>query len=332
MKVLITGAAGFIGQLLAEVLLNDESYTVVLTDVVLPPIPKGVKYPQNAEAVQADLCADTSTVIDESIDAAFVFHGIMSSGSEANFDFGMKVNLDSTRKLLEAFRAVKPGVRIIYASSQAVYGRPFPKVVDETVRPIPESSYGAAKLVCETLINDYTRRKFIDGLVLRFPTITVRPGKPTAAASSFLSGMIREPLNGQESVLPLKDRSFGSWVCSPKTLVLNLVHALKLDSSKLPSHVREVNMPGMYVTIQDMMDALEKVAGKDKLQYIKEESDPATEAILRSWADKFDNKYAYSLGFQADGSFEQAVEDYKKSLQWERSSEEKGDLEEASDE
>ncbi|KAL2075161.1 hypothetical protein VTL71DRAFT_103 [Oculimacula yallundae] len=314
MKVLITGAAGFIGQLLAEVLLNDETYTVVLTDVILPPIPKGVKYPHNAKPVQADLCADTSTVIDKTIDAAFVFHGIMSSGSEANFDLGMKVNFDSTRNLLEAFRAVRPGVRIIYASSQAVYGRPFPEVVDENVRPTPESSYGAAKLMCEALINDYTRRKFIDGFVLRFPTVTVRPGKPTAAASSFLSGMIREPLNGQESVIPLKDRTFGSWVCSPRTLVLNLVHALKLDSSKLPSHVREVNMPGIRVTVQEMLDALEKVAGKDALRFIKEEEDPVTEAILRSWADQFDNKYAYALGFQADGSFEQAVVDYKKSL------------------
>ncbi len=315
MKVLITGAAGFIGQLLAEVLLNDESYTVVLSDIILPPIPKGVKYPQNAKPVKADLAEDTSAVVDESLDAAFVFHGIMSSGAEANFDFGMKVNLDSTRKLLEAFRAVRPGIRVVYASSQAVYGRPFPKVVDESVRPTPESSYGAAKLICETLVNDYTRRKFIDGIVLRFPTVSVRPGKPTAAASSLLSGMIREPINGQESVLPLKDRSFGSWVCSPRTLVQNLIHALKLDSSKLPSHVREVNMPGIYVTIQDMMDALEKVAGKDKLALIKEENDPPTEAILRSWADRFDNKYAYSLGFQPDGSFEQAVEDYKKSLE-----------------
>ncbi|CZT13925.1 probable nucleoside-diphosphate-sugar epimerases [Rhynchosporium agropyri] len=315
MKILITGAAGFIGQLLAEVLLNDESYTVVLTDVILPPIPKGVKYPQNAIHMQADLCADTSTVINKTIDAAFVFHGIMSSGSEANFDIGMKVNFDSTRNLLEAFRAVRPGVRIIYASSQAVYGRPFPEIVDENVRPTPESSYGAAKLMCETLINDYTRRKFIDGIVLRFPTITVRPGKPTAAASSFLSGMIREPMNGKESIIPLRDRTFGSWVCSPRTLVLNLVHALKLDLTKVPPHVREINMPGMRVTIQEMMDALVKVAGKDALSLIKEKEDPVTEAIVRGWADQFDTKHAYALGFHPDGSFEEAVIDYQKSLE-----------------
>ncbi|KAJ5042977.1 uncharacterized protein L3040_004366 [Drepanopeziza brunnea f. sp. 'multigermtubi'] len=314
MKVLITGAAGFIGQLLAEVLLNEESYTVVLSDIILPPIPRGVKYPQNAKAVKTDLSEDASTVVDASLDAAFVFHGIMSSGAEEKFDFGMKVNLDATRRLLEACRAVRPGIRVIYASSQAVYGRPFPAVVDEDVRPTPESSYGAAKLMCETLVNDYTRRKFIDGIVLRFPTISVRPGKPTAAASSFLSGMIREPINGLESIIPLKDRSFGSWVCSPRTLVHNLMHALTLDTTLMPPHVREVNLPGIHVTIQDMMDALEKVAGKDKLQYLTEEDDPATEAILRSWADRFDNKYAYSLGFKPDGSFEEAVEDYWKSV------------------
>ena len=150
---------------------------------------------------------------------------------------------------------------------------------------------------------------------MRFPTITVRPGKPTAAASSFLSGLIREPLNGIECVLPLQDRAFGSWVCSPKTLVLNLVHTITLDLKLLPAHNRVVNMPGIYVTVQEMLDALEKVGGKDKLKLIKEVIDPATETILRSWADRFDNKLAYELGFKPDSSFEQAVRDYKESIE-----------------
>jgi nucleoside-diphosphate-sugar epimerase len=314
MYILITGAAGFIGQLVAKALLDDPSYTLLLTDIIEPPIPEGAKYPQNAKTLNADLQADASKVVDESLDAAFVFHGIMSAGSEANFDLGMSVNVDATRSLLEAIRHNRPGMRVIYASSQAVYGQPLPEVVTEKVVPTPEGSYGAEKMICEVLVNEYTRRGFIDGFSLRFPTVSVRPGKPTAAASSFISGIIREPLNGQEAIVPLKDRKFPSWVCSPKTLCANLLHALKLPSDKMPSHTRTVNAPGILVTIQDMLDALEKVGGKDKLQYVKEETDPALERILRSWAWNFDNSLAYSLGYQADTSFEDAVRDYKNSL------------------
>ena len=317
MKVLITGGAGFIGQLIAGVLLNDETYTVILTDIITPPIPPDVKCPQNARSIKADLCSndEVSKLVDKSIDAAYVFHGIMSSGAEASFDFGMQVNLDSTRNLLNAFRATRPEIRVIYASSLAVYGRPFPAILDESIRPTPESSYGAAKLICETLVNDYSRRKFINGMVLRFPTITVRPGKPTAAASSFISGLIREPMNGQECVIPIEDRSWGHWVCSPKTLVGNLVHALIVEQSSLSKNDVVINMPGIFVTVQDMLDALEKVGGKEKLNFIKEETDPATEAILRSWAERYDNKLAYDLGFKGDSSFEQAVRDYKAGLE-----------------
>jgi len=243
----------------------------------------------------------------------------MSSGSEANFELGMRVNLTATATLLEALRKaqkpVTPPLRVIYASSQAVYGQPLPDIIDENVMPTPEGSYGAQKLICETLINDYTRKGFLNGFCLRFPTISIRPGKPTQAASSFLSGMIREPLNGVECVIPLKDRSFKSWLCSPKTLAENLVYALQVDGSKLPSHRRVVNMPGIGVTVQEMMDALAKVAGEEKLGLLREETDEDMERILRSWGTTFDNSLAYSLGFRKDVSFEQAVRDYKESLE-----------------
>ena len=314
MHILITGAAGFIGQLVAEKLLEDESSTLILSDVVDPPIPKGARYPQNAKTVKVDLCEAADSVVDKSLDAAFVFHGIMSAGSEANFDLGMKVNIDATRSLLEAFRAKSPGIRVIYSSSQAVYGLPLPEVIDETVVPTPQTSYGAEKLICETLVNEYTRRKFIDGVILRFPTISVRPGRPTAAASSFLSGMVREPLNGIECIVPLKDRSFTSWLCSPKTLVANLLDALTIPTDKLEPHIRVLNSPGIGVTIQEMMDALEKVGGKEALDLVKEKTDPDMETILRTWPTKVNNKKAYDLGFKPDTSFEQAVIDYKASL------------------
>ncbi|KAL4897257.1 hypothetical protein BDV59DRAFT_170207 [Aspergillus ambiguus] len=311
MQILITGAAGFIGQLLAKELLNDPSYELILTDINQPPIPNGVKYPHNARAVTADLLQGADAVVDKSLDAVYAFHGIMSSGSEANFDLGMSVNVDATRNLLEALRRTCPGVRVIYSSSQAVYGQPLPEIVDDRVIPTPQSSYGAEKIVCETLINEYTRRGFITGFVLRFPTISVRPGRPTAAASSFLSGMIREPLDGKECIIPVEDRSFKSWLCSPKTLVHNLVLSLSLPADSVPPHIRQINVPGICVTIQEMMDALEKVGGKDKLPFLKEKEDPTLRPILESWPTRFDNTQALSLGFKRDASFEQAVRDYQ---------------------
>ncbi|KAJ5818537.1 Nucleoside-diphosphate-sugar epimerase [Penicillium riverlandense] len=315
MHILITGAAGFIGQLLAHELLNDPAYRVTLTDIHQPPVPQGVRYPQNATAVKADLLAGATAVVDSSLDAVYAFHGIMSSGSEANFDLGMNVNVDATRNLLEALRHTCPGVRVIYSSSQAVYGQPLPEVVTDSVVPTPESSYGAEKIVCETLVNEYTRRKFITGFTLRFPTISVRPGAPTAAASSFLSGMIREPLDGKECIIPIEDRSFKSWLCSPKTLVHNLLLTLSLSADCVPPHIRQINVPGICVTVQGMMDALEKVGGKDKLALLREKEDPALVSILKSWPTQFDNSQAIALGFKRDESFEQAVRDYKAKLE-----------------
>lgn len=310
MKILITGAGGFIGQFLARQLLDDPNHQLVLTDIIDCPVPRGSKHPKNATVIKGDLFEEIDKLVTKDLDAVYIFHGIMSAGSEANFDLGLKVNLDATRVLLEKLRHTVPGVRTIYASSQAVYGRPFPDTITEDVFPTPEGSYGAEKLVCEILINDYTRRGFIDGLSCRFPTISVRPGKPSQAASSFISGIIREPLAGQECVVPVKDRQFPSWVCSPRTLINNLVHALTLPADALPSHKRTVNMPGLLATVQDMMDALAKVGGEDKLQHIKEVDDPELGAILHSWAWKFDNKLALSLGYKPDTSFEQAVREY----------------------
>jgi nucleoside-diphosphate-sugar epimerase len=316
MQILITGGAGFIGQLVARELLDDPSHKVLLADVVEPPVPAGVKYPQNAKSVKVDLCAKAGVaeIVTKNLETVFVFHGIMSSGSEANHELGMQVNVDATRNLLDGLKATCSGVRVIYSSSQAVYGQPLPRIVSESIVPTPESSYGAEKIICETIINDYTRRGFIDGLTLRFPTISVRPGLPTAAASSFLSGMIREPMNGQECIIPIADPDFESWLCSPKTLVWNLIYALTMSTENIPKHIRQINLPGIGATVQDMEDALEKVGGKEKLKFLKVQEDPALLPILHSWPTRFDNAQAYALGFKGDHSFEQAVRDYKESL------------------
>lgn len=315
MHVLITGAAGFIGQIVAEALLSDTSYTLTLTDIQKPPIPESPGNKSRATALAADLYDSAATVVSQNIDAAILLHGIMSSGAEANFELGYRVNVDATRAVIDALAKSAPGVRILYASSEAVYGRPVPKKgVTEDDIPSPEMSYGCQKIICETLINDYTRRGMINGFSLRFPTISIRPGAPSAAISSFLSGVIREPMNGQTCTIPLQDRKWRHWMCSPKTLVHNILIALQLPRDALPLHRRSVNAPGFAVTVQDMLDALEEVGGKDKLAFVREKADPKLQSVLYSWADDFDNSLALSLGMKQDKSFVQSVRDYKETM------------------
>lgn len=227
---------------------------------------------------------------------------------------GMKVNFDATRALLESLRKKCPGVRVIYTSSQAVYGGVIEEPVTEATRPTPESAYGCEKMMCEYLITEFTRRDFINGIVLRLPTVSVRPGKPTAAASSFLSGMIREPMQGLSCVIPIKDRAFRHWLCSPRILVANLIHSLSIAQDSLHPYDRVVNLPGIGVSVQDMMDSLARVGGHDKLQYLSEEEDPKLKSILYSWPTLFDNTKALNLGYSRDTSFDAIVSDFKDSL------------------
>lgn len=313
MRVLITGAAGFIGQIVAQELLSDASNQVLLTDIVEPPIPSAARHPENAKSIKADLINETQLIARNQYDTVLLFHGIMSSGAEASFDLGYQVNVDATRALLFALIDTNPGVRVIYASSGAVYGQPCPKKgVNEDNIPNPQSSYGCQKIICETYINDLTRRGKINGFTLRFPTISVRAGAPTAAASSFLSGIIREPLNGQRCVLPLQDRKWQHWMCSPRTLVYNVLIAMKLDRESLPLHRRSVNVPGFAVTIQEMLDALAEVGGKDSLKLVEEKEDADLKPLLYSWPDDFDNSLGLGLGMKQDTSFLQLVRDYAK--------------------
>ncbi|KAF1350665.1 hypothetical protein BDV97DRAFT_376375 [Delphinella strobiligena] len=314
MKVLITGAGGFVGQVLAEHLLN-ESHTVTLVDIFEPSVPpKAEKNKQNAKCIKADLYEDAQSVLSKDLDTIFVFHGIMSAGSEADFDLGYRVNLHSTLRLLEAIRHTCPRVRVIYASSTAIYGQPLPEAPSEDTVPTPGSSYGTQKSMIEYAINDYTRRGLINGFSLRFPTISVRPGKSTQAASSWMSGIIREPLQGKESVLPCDD-DFQAWLCSPRTLVNNLKHALTLERDCLPLHVRQVNLPGITANVAQMLQALEEVGDKEAVALVKrEQASKDIKDMLDSWPTRFDVSKAKSLGFKADSSFKQAVEDFAASL------------------
>ncbi|TEY50770.1 hypothetical protein BOTCAL_0273g00020 [Botryotinia calthae] len=305
--ILITGASGFIGQLLATHLLTSHATApenkLILTDIITPSAPPS-PHPQNTQCIQADLCnaESLSSLLSSAgtVDTIFIFHGIMSSGSEQNFELGMKVNLHSTLSLLEGIRntpSLKPE-----------------DTITEDTHPTPEGSYGCQKLACETLLQDYIRRGFIEGLALRFPTISIRPGKPTQAASSFLSGMIREPMAGKECVVPIKDRGFVSWMCSPRTLTENLIHAMEMDLQGVDAHRRAVNLPGKGASVQEMLDALANVGGEEKLGLIREEEEEGTVRILRSWGVRYDNAFAFGLGFKEDRGFEQAVRDYVEGL------------------
>jgi nucleoside-diphosphate-sugar epimerase len=204
---------------------------------------------------------------------------------------------------------------VIYASSTAIYGQPLPQWPSEATLPTPSSSYGTQKSMIEYAINDFSRRGWINGWTLRFPTISVRPGKPTQAASSWMSGMFREPLQGLASSLPCGDE-FEAWLCSPRILVENLLHVLTLEVDALPSHMRQVNLPGITASVREMLAALEEVGGKEAVELVKRE-EPTKEIkdMLDSWPIRFDVSKAMGLGFKRDERFVDAVRDFKMSLE-----------------
>ena len=324
MSILITGASGFIGQGLASALLTSSSPppSLVLTDLNEPPLPScPPNLHQHVRLLAADL-TDPQSRLDllseaaskNDLKAIYILHGIMSSGSEANLELGLQVNLDVTRALFDDLRTRHPGLRVVYTSSCAVYG-PQPEGTlfseDATV-PIPLSSYGTEKIMCEFLLNDYSRRGLLDGIICRLPTVIIRPGKPTAAASSFASGMFREPLAGQEGVLPVR-RELKLWNCSARVVVANLVHASTLDGGRFAALGylnRTVNLPGRTMSVQEMLDALETVAGREVRARIREERDEAIERIVYGWAVAYDTKRARELGFREEQELEQTVRDY----------------------
>ena len=317
--ILITGAAGFVGQTLAKHLLNTypSDLSLILVDITTPPSPPASN--TNIKTISADL-TDPSTasslISTYSPTAVYVLHGIMSSGAEANLELGLAVNFDSVRFLLDAVRKSPTGssTKIIFTSSCAVNGRAaVENIASETnIVPMPESSYGVQKLMIEYLVNDYSRRGLLDGRVVRLPTVFVRAGAPTAAASSFVSGIVREPVHGKESVLPV-DPSIGIWLCSPQTLAKNLVHAMEVPKEKF-GHFRTVLLPGYTATSAEILDALEKVAGTEARKLVREERDPEVQRIVLSWPANYDTSRARSLGFLEDVGLEQTIRDFVKEV------------------
>lgn len=303
--ILITGAAGFIGQeLAATLLLGSPNCRLLLTDVVTPSVP--VTAADHASRVNSTKCDLTDPAALDSLlgtyksyAAIYLLHGLMSGGAEANLELGWCVNLDSHRNAIDYLRKHNPGTVVVFPSSLAVYG-PSSKgdVSSESTTPLPQSSYGAQKLMIEIYLNDMSRRGLLDGRIVRLPTIIVRPGAPSAAASSFASSIVREPLKGEESILPVA-RDLEMWVCSPDTVVSNLVLVKDVPARQFgPSRV--LNLPGITVTVQDILNGLETVAGPKTAALVREELDPKVEAIVGSWPARFDTKRAESLGMTPD--------------------------------
>ncbi len=316
---LITGAAGLVGPALAARLLDDPDNIVFLTDLIKPTVPPGAKHPANARLLEADLCdpAAAAAVVDAALPlaAAFVFHGIMSGASEANPALAQRVNVDATRGLLLHLAAAQHGVRVVYASSNAVYGVPLPDVVTEATTPTPTGVYGCCKYMMEVFVNDLNRRGAVDAFSVRFPTIVVRPGAPAPAASAFLSGVIREPMHGLPCALPLADRAFKATLCSPRVCVENLLRVAAWPSDKLPAHTRAVNFPGIIGSVQDLLDALVAVGGADKLALVRDEPNADYEALLRGWAWNLDYAKPLALGLTADKDVEGLVREYVATLE-----------------
>jgi nucleoside-diphosphate-sugar epimerase len=312
MHILITGASGFIGQALAKALLSDASVaSLTLTDVTKPPVPPN-SGSCSIKSLAADLTDATSwqSLVQGQLTHVYLLHGIMSGAAEANLELGLRVNIDSMRLGLDVLRSTHPGVKVIFPSSLAVFGPQSPSdVVTEDTATQSQSSYGTQKAITEMLLNDYSRRGQLDGRIVRLPTIIVRPGAPSGAASSFCSGIIREPLKGEKSVLPV-ERSLKLWVCSTRTIIRNLLIARDIEASAFGEGTRTVNLPGITVTVQEMLDALADVGGSKALDLIEETRDPKVEKIVGSWPALFDTTKAKSLGFQGDGSLANTVREY----------------------
>ncbi|KAL2808880.1 hypothetical protein BJX63DRAFT_15075 [Aspergillus granulosus] len=316
MSILITGAGGFIGQALAKALAGMPGISsLVLTDVVEPAVPDV----QNTKitALKADLTSRETcqALLSTEFTHMYLLHGIMSGASEANLPLGLAVNVDSMRNILEILRekhessGAKP-VRVVYPSSLAVFGGPdvLKSPVTESTITLPQSSYGAQKHICEVLFNDFSRRGIVDACIVRLPTIIVRPGKPSGAASSFCSGIVREPLKGEQSLLPVS-RELKLWVCSTRTIIRNLVQAKDVQFAE-GTYSRIVNLPGITVTVQEILAGLKEVGGQEALNQVVEKPDLSVQQIVESWPAIFDIEKALAMGFHPDGNLTETIRAY----------------------
>ncbi|MBC7580581.1 MAG: SDR family oxidoreductase [Tardiphaga sp.] len=314
MHILILGAAGMVGRKLTEKLLRDgrlggrEITRMTLQDVVAPAKPAGAALP--ISIVTSDFAdpATAAPLLLHRPDVIFHLAAIVSGEAEAEFEKGYRINLDGTRFLIDAIRAIGGGYRprLVFTSSIAVFGAPFPAQIGVEFFHTPLTSYGTQKSICEMLIADYTRKGFLDGIGIRLPTICVRPGTPNKAASGFFSNIIREPLAGHEAILPVGE-DVRHWHASPRSAVGFLVHAATMDLAAMGAR-RNLSMPGLSVTVGEQIAALERVAGKSVVARIVRKTDPVITGIVSGWPRDFVTERALSLGFTtAEKTFDDII-------------------------
>lgn len=313
MHVLVIGAAGMIGRKLTLRLVHEGELNgrpierLTLSDVITPERPAG--FSGAVRTVQSDLPAagEADTVLAERPDIVFHLAAIVSGEAELDFDKGYRINLDGTRALLDAIRRMGDGYRpkLVFTSSIAVFGAPFPDPIPDDFHTTPLTSYGTQKAMCELLLADYTRRGIVDGVGLRLPTICVRPGRPNKAASGFFSGIIREPLAGQEAVLPVAE-AVRHTHASPRAAVGFLLHAAGLSRERLGARIN-LNMPGVSVTVAEQIASLRRIAGDKVAARIRRAPDELVMRIVGGWPERFDARRAAALGFQAESSFDEIV-------------------------
>ncbi len=314
MHILIIGAAGMIGRKLTAALLKSGQVggkaisKFTLTDVVEP---AKIAFNGDVTTVVSDVSmpGEAAKLIASRPDLIFHLAAIVSGEAEADFDKGYRINMDGMRFLLEAIR--QEGLRapylprLVFTSSIAVFGAPFPEAIGDEFFNTPLTSYGTQKAICELLLNDYSRKGFVDGVGIRLPTITIRPGKPNAAASGFFSNILREPLVGQEAVLPVS-KDVRHWFASPRAAIGFLTHAAELDTTKLGWR-RTLSVPGLSTTVGEEIEALRRVAGDKAVSLIKDVPDPKIISMVAGWPRNFDAKRAIGLGFKAEQSFDEII-------------------------
>lgn len=315
MHILIIGAAGMVGRKLTARLAKDGTLggkpisAFTLADVVEAPAPEGFAGKVTSLAVDISDAAVSAKLVSGRPEVIFHLAAIVSGEAEADFDKGYRINLDGTRFLLDAIRAEgakAPYVpRVVNTSSIAVFGAPFPELINDEFFSTPLTSYGTQKAIGELLLTDYSRKGFMDGISIRLPTICIRPGKPNAAASGFFSNILREPLVGQEAVLPVSDDVL-HWHASPRSAVGFLIHGATMDLTKMGWR-RAVSMPGLAATVGEQIEALRRVAGEKAVKLIRRVPDETIIRIVSGWPRAFDASRALSLGFKAETSFDEII-------------------------
>ncbi|MEB3045969.1 D-erythronate dehydrogenase [Rhizobium mulingense] len=315
MHVMILGAAGMVGRKLVEKIAREPLAfgrpvtRLTLVDAFQPSVPEPLRPVSTALTVDLAGTGAADRLIEGRPELIFHLAAVVSGEAEADFDKGYAVNLDGTRALFDAIRqaglASDYVPRLVFASSIAVFGTPFPEVIPDEFFTTPLTSYGTQKAIAELLLADYSRRGIFDGIGIRLPTICVRPGAPNKAASGFFSNILREPLVGKEAVLPVSD-SVRHWFASPRAAVGFFIHAATIDTARIGAR-RNLTMPGLSALVSEEIEALRRVAGDKAVALIKRVPDPVIERIVAGWPTRFDAERASSLGFKAETSFDEIL-------------------------